>query len=81
MLTLYQIILGFPAGSDSKESAFNAEDQALTPGSERFPGEGNGYPPQYSCLENPMDRGAWRAIVHGFTKSWTQLSDNTFTFI
>ena len=81
MLTLCQIILGFPAGSDSKESAFNAEDQALTPGSERSPGEGNGYPPQYSCLENPMDRGAWQTIVHGFTKSWTQLSDNTFTFI
>ena len=81
MLTPYQIILGFPAGSDSKESAFNAEDQALTPGSERSPGEGNGYPLQYSCLENPMDRGAWQAIAHGFTKSWTQLSDNTFTFI
>ena len=43
-------------------------------------GEGNGTPLQYSCLENPMDEGAWCAAVHGVTKSWTQLSDFTFTF-
>ena len=43
-------------------------------------GEGNGTPLQYSCLENPMDRGAWWAAVHGVTKSWTQLRDFTFTF-
>ena len=43
-------------------------------------GEGNGNPLQYSCLENPMDRGVWWAIVRGVTKSWTQLSDSTFTF-
>ena len=43
-------------------------------------GEGNGNPLQYSYLENPMDRGAWWAVVHGVTKSWTQLSDFTFTF-
>ena len=43
-------------------------------------GEGNGTPPQYSCLENPMDGGAWWAAVHGVTKSWTQLSDFTFSF-
>ena len=43
-------------------------------------GEGNGTPLQYSCLENPMDRGAWWAAVHGVTESWTQLSDFTFTF-
>ena len=43
-------------------------------------GEGNGTPLQYSCLENPMDRGAWRAAVHGFVKSWTRLSDFPFTF-
>ena len=43
-------------------------------------GEGNGTPLQYSCLENPMDRGAWRAVVHGVTEGWTQLSDFPFTF-
>ena len=46
----------------------------------RSPGEGNGYPCQYFCLENPMDRGAWRAIVHGVTKSQTWLVTNTLTF-
>ena len=51
--------LGFPGGSDSKESACNARDQGSTPGSGRSPGEGDGYSLQYSCLENPMDRGAW----------------------
>ena len=45
----------------------------------RFPGEGNGNPLQYYCLENPMDRGAWQATVHGVTKSWTRLSEFTFT--
>ena len=45
-----------------------------------FPGEGNGTPLQYPCLENPRDGGAWWATVHGVTKSWTQLSDVTFTF-
>ena len=43
-------------------------------------GEGDGTPLQYSCLENPMDGGAWRAAVHGVTKSWTRLSDFTFAF-
>ena len=66
---------GLPAGSDGKESACDAEDLGLIPGSGRSPGEGNGYPLQYSCLENPMDRGAQWAIVHGVTKSWTRLSD------
>ena len=55
----------FPGGSDSKASAFNARDPGLIPGSGRSPGEGNGNPLQYSCLENPMDRGAWLATVHG----------------
>ena len=50
-------------------------------GSGRSPGEGNGNPLQYSCLENPMDGGAWRATVHGVAKSWTWLSDFTFTFL
>ena len=52
----------FPGGSDDKKSACNVGDPCLVGGS---PGEGNGYPLQYSCLENSMDRGAWRAIVHG----------------
>jgi len=61
--------LGLPCGSDSKESAFNVGDLSLIPGSGRCPGEGNGKPLQYSCLENPMDRGAWQATVHRFAKS------------
>ena len=52
-------MLGFPGGSDGKESACNAQDLGLIPGSGRSPGEGNGNPLQYSCLENPMDGGAW----------------------
>ena len=64
-----------PGGSDGKESTCNAGDPGSIPGSGRSPGEGNGYLFQYSCLENPMDRGAWRATVHGITKSRTQLSD------
>ena len=60
MLNLYPDILlrDFPSVSDGKESACNAGDPGLIPGSGRSPGEGNGYPLQYSCLENPMDRGA-----------------------
>ena len=54
-----------------KESAHNAGDPDLIPGLGRSLGEGNGYPLQYSCLENLMDRGTWRATVHGVTKSWT----------
>ena len=67
--------LGFPGGSDSKESACNAGDQCSIPGLGRSPGEGNGYPLQCYGLENSMDREAWQAIVHGVAKSWTQLSD------
>ena len=55
-------------------------DPGLIPASGRSPGEGNGYPLQYSCLENPMDRGAWWATVHGVAKSQTRLKDFTFTF-
>jgi len=55
-------------------------DLGSIPGSGRSLGEGNGNPLQYSCLENPMDGGAWRATVHGVAKSWTQLSNFTFTF-
>jgi len=56
--------MGFPDDSDGKESAFNAGNLGLIPGSGRFTGEGNGYPLQYSFLENPMDRGAWQATVY-----------------
>ena len=55
-------------GSDGKESAYNAEDLGLIPGLGRSPGKGTGSPLKYSCLENPMDRGAWQATVHGITK-------------
>ena len=64
-----------PEGSDSKESACNTGDLSLSPGSRRSPGEGNGYPLQYSYTGNPMDRGAWRATVHGVAKSRILLSD------
>ena len=65
----------FPGDPDHKESACNAGGLGLIPGSGRSPGEGNGYPLQYSCLENTMNRGAWRASAHGVAKSWIQLSD------
>jgi len=61
--------MGFPGGLDSKESSYNAGDLGLIPGWGRSPGEGNGNPLQYSFLENPMDRGAWWATVHGVAKS------------
>jgi len=62
---------GFLDGSDSKESAQNAEDMDSVPGLGRSPGGGNGNPLQYSYLENSMDRGAWQATVHGIAKSRT----------
>ena len=65
----------FPSGSVVKNPPANAGDSGLIPGLGRSPGEGNGNRLQYSCLENPMDRGAWRAIVMGSQKSWTQLSN------
>ena len=67
--------MGFPGGSDGKESACSVGDLGLIPGLGRSPGEGNGNQLQLSCLENSMERGAWRAIVHGVAKSQTQLSD------
>ena len=63
-----------------KASACNAGDLGLIPGSGRSPGEGNGNPLQYSCLEYPTDGGAWRATVHRVEKSWTRLNNFTFTF-
>ena len=82
-MTTYLICLDltwdFPGGSDGKVSACNAGDSGSIPGLGRSPGEGNGNPLQYSCLENSMDGGAWWAIVHGVTKSRTQLSNFTET--
>ena len=57
-------------------NAGDTRDMGLIPGLGRSPGEGNGYPLQDSCLENPMDRGAWRATVHGVARNWTRLSTN-----
>ena len=71
---------GFPGDSEVKPSASNTGDLGSIPGSGRSSGEGNGNPLQYSCLENPMDGGAWWATVHGVAKSRTQLSDLTFNF-
>jgi len=67
--------VGFPGSLDGKASAYNEGDPGSIPGSERSPGEGNGNPLQYSCLENPMDRGSWWATVHGVAKSRTRLSN------
>ena len=67
--THHSLTMGFPGSSTGKESACNMGDPGLIPGSERFPGGGHGNPLQYSCLENPMNRGTWQATVHGVTKS------------
>ena len=67
--------MGFPGGSDGKESACNAGDPGSVPESGRSPGAGNNNPLQYSCLENPMDEAACRATVHGVAKDQTRLSD------
>ena len=69
--------IGLPGGSEGKASASNTRDLGSIPGSGRSPGEGNGNPLQYSCLENPVDGGAWWATVHGVAKSRTWLSDFT----
>ena len=66
-----------PRWLNGKESACQAGDMGWIPGWRRFPREGNGSPLQYSCLGNPMERGAWQATVHAVTKSWIQLSDST----
>ena len=63
--------MALPGGSGGKESACHAGDLGSIPGLGTLPGEGNGYPIQYSCLENSINRGAWPAKVHGVTKSWT----------
>ena len=71
----YSIYVGFPGGSDSKESTCKAGDLGSIPGLGRYPEGVRGNPLQYSCLENPMDRGAWWGTVHAVTKSRTQLSN------
>ena len=65
------LMMGFPGGSVVKNPPVNAGDVSSIPESGRSPGEGNGNPLQYSCLDNPMDRGAWQATVHGVTKNRT----------
>ena len=70
MITISNLVY-FPHGSDSKESACSAGDLGLIPEWGRSPGEGNSNPLQYSCLEKPMDRGAWRVTVRGIAESQT----------
>ena len=67
--------MGFVGGSDGKESVCNAGDPGLIPRLGRSLGEGNGYPLQYSCLENPMEGGTWQATALRAAESWTRLSD------
>ena len=67
----WTLLKDFPGGSDGKASAYNVGDLCSISGWGRSPGEGNGNPLQYSCLENPMYRGVWWATVHGVTKSRT----------
>ena len=75
-IAIFVVLLeGFPGSSDRLESACNARDLTWIPGLGRSPGGGQGNSLQSSCLENPMDRGAWRAAVHGVAKSRTHLSD------
>ena len=69
------IDISFPVGSVGKEAPCNVGDLGLIPGWGRSPGEGNGNPLQYSCLENSMDRGAWWTTFHGVTKESDRMSD------
>ena len=71
MVHTHNRVSGFPGSLHCKASAYNVGDPGSIPGLGRSPGEGNGNPLQYSCLENPMDRGAWWATVHGVAKSQT----------
>ena len=75
--TVISSFLFFPGGSEVKASASNVGDSGSIPGLGRSPGEGNGNPLQYSCLENPMDEGFWQATVHGITKDQTERLNNT----
>ena len=76
--TIYQNLLyevGVSLVAQLKNPPANAGNIGSIPGSGKTPGEGNGNTLQYSCLRNPMDRGAWRATAHGVTKIWTQVSN------
>ena len=79
--TFNLIFLDWSIGSEVKASASNAGDPGSIPGLGRSPGEGNGNPLQYSCLENPMDGEAWWATVHGVAKSQTWLSDLNYQLL
>ena len=73
-------VMGFPGGSDGKEYACNTGDPGSIPGSGRSPGEENGYPPWYFCLENSMDRGAWKSVViHGVNKELSMTEQLTLS--
>ena len=72
--------MGFPGGSEGKSICLQCGRPGFDPWAGKIPGEGIGSPLQYSYLENPIDRGAWQAAVHGVEKSRTQLSDFTYTF-
>ena len=78
-LLIITLRYGFPGGAVLKNLPVNRGDTGSIPGSGRSPGKGNGNPLQYSCLGNPMDKGAWQATVHGVAKSQAQLSDSTTT--
>ena len=77
--SIWNYLASTSGGSDGKEFACNAGDPGSIPGSGKSPGEGNGYPLQYSHLENFIDRGAWQAIVYGVAKGWTRLGEFHFT--
>ena len=81
ILSVVLSLNGLPCSSNGKESAWNVVDSGLIPGSGRSSGEGNGNPLQYSCLESPMDSGAWWATICGIAKSQSWLSDLTLHYI
>ena len=82
LVAIFQYVkVYFPGGSDGKASVYNAEDLGSIPGSGRSPGEGNGNPLHYYCLENPTDTVAWQATVHRVAKSRTRLSDFTSVYL
>ena len=76
---MFYLKLDFPGGSDCKASAYNAGDLGSVSGSGRSPREGNGNPFQYFCLENPTDRGAWQAAVHGVARVGPDLATDQTT--